>query len=252
MNRKLFSRIFTGLLIASLFSANIFALSLPKPEGFVSDLAGIMDAQTKESISAVLSELESKTSCEIAVVTVKTIGNDTIENAAVTLFKEWGIGKKGQDNGVLILVAVDDRKVKIEVGYGLEGVLPDGLCGQILDDYVVPEFKNGNYPSGISRGAFAVASVIAKDKGVTLTGSMPVSTAPKRSTNPVIIFYIIILIFTFVSSIIRALRRGKGGRYGGGFGGGYMGGGYSGGGSGGGFGGFGGGFSGGGGASRGW
>jgi uncharacterized protein len=251
MNRKNLLQLTAGLIIVSCLSAGIFALSLPKPEGYVSDFAGILDDKSRDQISAVISELESKTSCEIAVVTVKTIGDDTIENAAVSLFKEWGIGKKGQDNGVLILVAANDKKIKIEVGYGLEGVLPDGLCGQILDDYVVPDFRNGDYSAGISRGVFAVASVIAKDKGVTLTGSIPVNTTRKRTVNPMAIVYILIFALAFINSLFRSFRRGRGGRFGGGFGGGYMGGGYSGGDSGG-FGGFGGGFSGGGGASRGW
>ena len=182
-------------------------------------------------------------------MTVKDLGGDTIENAAVTLFKEWGIGKKGKDNGILILVSINDRKAKIEVGYGLEGILPDGLCGEILRTYMLPEFKNGNYPSGLAKGAYAVALTIAKNRGVELTGAaVNMDTAPQNKPNIArTIFNVLFLVFLFIIFIrhpfLFLLFMGMGGGRGSGGGGGFGGGG---------FGGFGGGMSGGGGASGSW
>lgn len=237
------------ILILSFFIAaaavSIHAASFPKPEGWVSDYAGVMDAASKEKTETVIRELEQKTSAEIAVVTVKSLDNTTVEGYAADLLKAWGVGKKGKDNGILILTSVADRKVRIEVGYGLEGILPDGKTGAILDQYVMPQFKAGNYGEGLYQGTLAVASVIAKDAGVEITGELSVEPA-KVTKSPLRIFariiILVILFFVFIRHpFLFLLLLGGGGRGGGGGGGGF-----------GGFGGFGGGSSGGGGSSRGW
>jgi uncharacterized protein len=223
------------------------AAKLPKPEGWVSDFAGVMDAASREKTAAVVQELERKTSAEIAVVTVKKLEGETVESYAADLLSAWGIGKKDKDNGVLILAAIEDRRVRIEVGYGLEGILPDGKTGEILDRYILPPFKEGNYGQGVFQGALAVASVIAKDAGVEITGELPVEPAQEGKTRSGGILSIIIMVLLFIFFVrhpfLFLLLMGGGGRHGGGFGGGFGGGG---------FGGFGGGSSGGGGASRGW
>ncbi|MBN1622193.1 MAG: TPM domain-containing protein [Endomicrobiales bacterium] len=244
--RYYFSLLFLCLL--ALFSAqSVFAARYPKPRDWVSDFANVIDPSYKQKVSSVLTELEQKTSAEISVVTIRSLGNETIESLAVQLFQEWGIGKKGKDNGVLFITSIGERKTRIEVGYGLEGILPDGLTGEILDKYVIPEFKKGDYGRGITLGTFAIASIIADDAGVELTGGIRPASRPggKPSLLRTIfnfIFLVIMGILFIRNPFLFLLFLGMGGR-GGRFGGGGFGGG---------FGGFGGGMSGGGGSSRGW
>jgi len=124
----------------------------PKPVGFVNDFAGIMtESQLKQS-TEIAENLKKDTTAEIVVITVKTIKPYTLEEYSVKLFEKWGIGRRGKDNGVLLLVTMEERKIKIEVGYGLEGVLPDGLCGEIIRNYIVPEFKKGDFGKGVLDG----------------------------------------------------------------------------------------------------
>ncbi len=134
-----------------------------RPEGYVSDLAGVFTASQLADLEAMLRDLDRATTAELAVVTVKTTQPVTVEEYAVKLFEKWGIGKKGRDNGVLMLLATDDRAVKIEVGYGLEPVITDGTAGSILDRYVVPRFKQNDYAGGLTDGAKAIANLIARD-----------------------------------------------------------------------------------------
>ena len=197
-----------------------------------------------------MTELEQKTGAQVTVATFPSVEGGDVDGAAVDLFKAWGIGKKGKDNGVLILAAIEDHRARIEVGYGLEGVIPDSTAGSILRQEIFPEFKQGNYGQGLTNGAAAIAQLIAQDKGVTLTGQVSVTDGGSGGLG----FWGTIALFLVIFIILSALnRRGRGGFWGGGFyGGGFYGGGWGSGGGGGGFGGFGGGGSGGGGASGGW
>lgn len=222
-----------------------------RPSGFVTDEARVLDGGTRGQLESVLRDLESKTSAEVAVVTVSSLDGNEIEDYAVSLFERWGIGKKGKDNGVLFLVAPKDRRMRIEVGYGLEGVIPDALAGQIRDQAVLPLFKSGDLKGGIVTGALTIAQIIAKDANVTLSGAPSHSRRPVRRKKVSLFERVVGLIF-FIIMIPVVIRHPwllffllSGGR-GGGFGGGGFGGGS------GGFGGFGGGLSGGGGASGSW
>ena len=266
--------LFAVLILGSLaWAPDALALTLPEPRGFVSDFAGIVDPASRDSIEALARELREKTGVELAVVTLPDLGGDEIEPVAVDLYAKWGIGKKGTDEGVLILLAAKERRVRIEVGYGLEGILPDGLCGSIIRRVMAPELTQDRTGSGLLAGARAVAGVIAKDRGVPITGAvaLPSDEQSDEGGHPGVF-----LVALFVAMILSAiLRRGSSGRrwrsrrspwwgggggpggFGGMFGGfGGMGGGFGGGGGlgggGGGFGGFGGGRSGGGGASGGF
>ncbi|MEO5936093.1 MAG: TPM domain-containing protein [Terriglobales bacterium] len=229
-----------------------------KPSNYVNDFAGVMDAGTVNKLNLLGLEVESKTQAQIAVVTIKSLDGETIEQFAVDLFKAWGVGGKQDNRGVLILLAVSDRKYRVEVGYGLEPILPDGKVGGFGRE-MVPDLRAGNYSGAVSLVTNRVAQTIAQDARVELLGM----TAPPRrkrrdSGIPGWLILLIFIFFPVLGSILRALglmaprRRGYWG--GGGFGG-FSGGGFGGGGGGGGggsFGGFGGGFSGGGGASGGW
>lgn len=137
----------------------------PEPSGFVNDYAGILAAGERERIEEVCRSLKAATGAEMAVVTVASTGDQTIQMYAVRMFQAWGVGEKGRDNGVLILVAVEDRQVWVEVGYGLEGILPDGKVGAILDRHLVPAFREGRYGDGLYACARALAEEIRTASG---------------------------------------------------------------------------------------
>jgi uncharacterized protein len=221
----------------------------PAYQGYVNDFAQVIPADQKQILENFLGQVEQQTGSQIAVVTVPNVDNADIDVAAVDLFKAWGIGQKGKDNGVLILAAIQDRRMRIEVGYGLESVITDGTSGDIIRQYLRPSFRQGDYGQGLTDGATAVAQLIAQSEGITLTGQVPESKPQDRSPH---LLAKLIVIGIFVLFIL--LTRGWGLFFGGGgfYGGGWGGGGFGGSGGSGGFGGFGGGGSGGGGASGGW
>jgi len=223
----------------------------------VNDFANVIDAENAAKMEALAREVLQKTGTAVVVATVPAIGeNEDYNMYANGLYQAWGIGKKGEDKGVLIFLTVKERKIRIETGYGVEGILPDGRVGQILDNYVVPFLKEGNYGKGLYNAMYACSAYIAKDANVELTGSpVPYGSRHRKEQGVTgllgIILFIIVFIVLMSTKTGRAILlllflsgiRGGGGYGGGGFGGG----GFSGG-----FGGFGGGMSGGGGAGRGF
>jgi uncharacterized protein len=237
--------------------------AIPPPTGFVTDTAHVLDAGTTSRLTSLLEELEAKTGAEIAVLTVDTTAPLDDFSYAMRVFDTWKPGKKGEDTGLVLLLAVKDRKLRVITGYGLEGILPDGLVGQLEDQEIVPALRAGRTSDGIERGVRAFASRIASSKGVTLTG-VPPPQEPARPpelalSSQLLMLGIVLGLFFLIAYLarnappgIRGSRRSWGaGPYYGGWDGGFGGGGGWGGG-GGGFGGFGGGSSGGGGAGRSW
>ncbi|MDP2319636.1 MAG: TPM domain-containing protein [Acidobacteriota bacterium] len=161
------ARLLLLLLLTSYFSllpSVSGAQALPKPDGYVNDFAGILDAATRARLEQRLKEVEATSSSEIAVATVTSLEGMSVEEYATRLFKEWGVGQEKTDNGVLILVAPNDREMRIEVGYGLEGVLPDGLAGQIRDEQFLPRFRDDDYTGGISAGVSRIADIVEKNQ----------------------------------------------------------------------------------------
>lgn len=150
-----------------LLSTLLAAQSFPKPLGRVSDFAGVIDPAIEAEIDHRLDLLEQQTSSEIAVATVESLAGMSVEEYANRLFKEWGVGQAKQDNGVLVLVAPKEREMRIEVGYGLEGVLPDGLSGQIVREQFTPRFRDGDYSGGIRDGVARVADIVQKHQVLT-------------------------------------------------------------------------------------
>jgi uncharacterized protein len=138
----------------------VMAQSFPRPQGFVSDFAGLIDPTARAALESRLDKLSKETGAELAVVTVVSLDGDSIEDYAVRLFEDWGIGQKEANNGVLFITSLVDRKVRIEVGYGLEPVITDGRAGRILDSKVLPSFREGDYSSGIIAGAAAIEELI--------------------------------------------------------------------------------------------
>jgi uncharacterized protein len=230
------------------FAQNV---AYPAPTGYVVDQSGIIDDAAKTRMEGWLLELKQKTTAEIAVVTVDTTEPVSIEEYAVNLFKRFGIGQKGKDNGVLLLVSYKDHHVRIEVGYGLEGAVTDAYSSRIINSIIVPEFKQGHFSDGIEKGLAAIVTLVAKEYNVTLTGVPQPEYQNGETASSWFWVLILIVIFILLSRggmffpiFISGGGYGRGGFGGGGFGGG---GGFSGG-----FGGFGGGMSGGGGASGSW
>ena len=226
----------------------------PQPGVRVYDGVDVFSPQEKAALEAFLKDVEDETTAQIAVIAIPSLRGGELNDVAVKLFEKWGLGQKEKDNGVLLLAALEDRKVKIEVGYGLEGALNDARAGRILDEYVLPSFRANRFSEGLSRGAFAIADVVARESGVELTNRLSGakgSAGAKSGTSDEALPPALLVFFFFGFIILMTYLQAKHGRRGGGFGGG-VGGGFRG---GGGFssgGGFGGGRSGGGGASRGW
>jgi uncharacterized protein len=237
-------------------------IQVPQPRGFVSDFADVLDPPTRQRLDALIRELKEKTGAEIAVVTVRTTAPETAFDYAMAIAEQWKPGDAKKDNGVVFLVAVDDREMQILTGYGVEGPLPDGRVGEIRDTLVVPAFRKGDYARGVSDATATMAALIAEDAGVKLSGApAPVRRAARRDRGGGGFGLVALLLFLVVSAFLNTLgggsgrgrRRRRGGWAapiilgGGGFG---RGGGFGGG--GGGFGGFGGGGFGGGGAGGKW
>lgn len=160
----------------------------PKPTAaagiYVQDYAQVLSAEDKRRLLSIGQELDDKTTAQLTVVIVKTLDGQPIEDYALAILREWGIGSKEKNNGALIVVAVQDRRSRIEVGYGLEGLLTDGLTGRIQDQSMIPYFRKGNYAAGIVNGYAVTASLIAKDAGVQLTSINSEQIAvPAKTTN---------------------------------------------------------------------
>jgi len=246
----------TALLIAARTAAVAAEPSIPPPQGFVSDFAGVIDAPTKRYLDGMIRDLKMKTGAEIAVVTVDSTQPLSAFDYAMKIAESWKPGAKGKDNGVVFLIAVRDRDLFILTGYGIEGALPDGKVGEIRDRAVVPRFKQGDYSGGIRAGTEALAAVIAAEYNVKLSVAPPSQRQAPPSAVPLVplIFAIIFIVLLFRSGLwpLLFLPRGRN-HWGGSFGGGGFGGSSGGfGGGGGGFGGFGGGDFGGGGAGGRW
>ncbi len=249
-----------SILITIVASAAVASTPEPPatPRDYVTDLAGVISSDVKTQLNALLLELEQKTTAQVLVLTVQSLDGQSIEEFAFNTKEKWKLGQKGKDNGVLIAVAVKDHKYRLEIGYGLESVLPDSLVGTIGREYLVPYFRKGDYSTGIANATVALIQTIARHEGVQITGMSGVRSDHEISTGkPPSIFHIaIIAIFMVIGLILcithpqqcllilfaSSMGRGRGGWSGGD-------GGFGGGGS---FGGGGGGSGGGGGASGSW
>jgi uncharacterized protein len=263
MNRlKLF--LASALLLVSFFASAQDIPARPNPPRLVNDFAGVLSADEAQRLEQQLVAYDDSTSNQVAVVLVKTLNDYPIEEYALKLFRSWGIGNTKTNNGVLIIAALEDRKIRIEVGYGLEGAIPDITANHIIENDIKPDFRSGDYYDGLSKAANSIIKAAAGEY------KAPANYRKKKGGSGFPLGFIVVIII--LVAIFGGRNRGGGGgmmsRRGsgwlgpfilgsmlgrgssGGFGGG--GGGWSGGGGGGGFGGFGGGSSGGGGASGSW
>jgi len=169
---------------ACLVGAHVRAADVPFLTGRVVDDANILSPDARARLTAALKAHEDATTNQVVVLTVPTIGGESVEEYAVRVFSTWKLGQKGKDNGVLVVVVPQDRKMRIEVGYGLEPTLPDGAAGQIIRTWMTPAFKAGNYDKGVEDG---VAAIIARLEGrAAPEGKTPVATTSAgRPTNSI-------------------------------------------------------------------
>lgn len=170
-----------------------------QPSGFINDYTGTFSAEQKQALENKIAQFNKDTSNEIAVVLIPSLKEDTIENFAVKLFEDWQIGKKGKDNGVLVLVAKDDRQMRIEVGYGLEGALTDAQSNWIINQVMQPAFRADDFYGGLDK---AVDQIMAATKGEYVPSDSQSSGPKKSSFDPEFIFYIVIFGFMWLASIL--------------------------------------------------
>ncbi|MBI3951316.1 MAG: TPM domain-containing protein [Acidobacteria bacterium] len=280
-HQRLARRLVGGLLLILSFSLVGQADEYPSARGFVNDFAGIIDSEAASQMEAMLRQLRDRAGIEIAVVTVPSLNGRPIEDYSIELARRWGVGGKEENSGLLLLIAPNERKYRIEVGYGLEGDIPDGLAGEI-GRRMRPYFRRQEYSQGILLAVNSIVATLAEKRNLRIEGSDPALAyhePPRRergSSGFGILLLLVIIIVVIAISASDAGRRGGPGRrrrygrasdwlwypilFGGGGSGGFGGyrggrsswGGFGGGGGGGGFGGFGGGSFGGGGASGDW
>lgn len=175
------------------------------PSQYVVDLAGVMDSGRQAKLNAMLKDLEAQTTAQVVVLTLNSLEGEPIEAFSHQTAVKWGIGQKGKDNGVLITVAVKDRKYRIEVGYGLESTLPDSLVGSIGRRYLVPHFGKGNFAGGIMAAASEIIRILTLGKGGEAAGAETTATdQPKNPSRPVLIILIcsVIVILAVILAIL--------------------------------------------------
>ncbi len=202
---------FFVIAVATLWSATALAYTSPgSPSGFVNDFAGILSQETKTKLENSLVAEQQKTSNEIVVVTVPSLDDETIETYAVELFRQWGIGKKGKDNGVLLLVAPNQKQMRIEVGYGLEGQLTDYISSLINIRDILPSFRKNDFEGGISNGVASIIKALHGDigndifKNQSLGANLDDSSKIKTTSNLFFVFFAIIIFF--INVIVFAIK----------------------------------------------
>lgn len=242
MLKTLLPKLFLVLLLA--VPARLFAVTPPVPSvppGQVVDLASILEPGQKQQLAAILHDLERKTSVQMVILTITSLDGEDINSFSLKIAEQWKLGQKEKDNGLLLTVALDDRKYRFETGYGLESVLPDSLLGTIGRQSLVPYFKQGNYGQGIAAATGTIIDILARHYQVEITGSETLDRAVDRNESPganLVIFFIMVIMFIIIVNARRKNRRtpgtgpviypggwGSGGGFSGGFGGGFGGGG---------------------------
>lgn len=189
-----------ALILTIATSASVaFAYTSPgSPRGFVNDFAQVLSPSVITTLEQELNDFERTTSNEIVVVTVRDMSGDYVEHYAVKLFEEWGIGKKDVDNGALLLVALEERKLRIEVGYGLEGALPDSVAQSIVDHEITPHLQQGDYDGAVTAGVRAIEQATKGEY-----------SAPADDTDGDLLQGVFILVIFFLQFVAAVLARSK-------------------------------------------
>jgi uncharacterized protein len=200
--KKYFALFTITLIILSWCTITAFgAVDIPAPEMHVADRANIIEEQTENSLNNFLAELEMKTGTQMVVLTVNTTGGMPIDQFSIDVANQWELGQSQLDNGVLVVIANEDRKYRIEVGSGLETVIPNSFCEEIGTILFTPNFRNGNYNEGIYQGSIAIINKIANDIGVTISGAPKEIHLPRRRSSglsflPILLIFILPLLLS--------------------------------------------------------
>lgn len=211
--KKVFTLLSVIVLILSL-SVSSFAIKLPTPTSdfFVNDFVNIIYDTDESEIMNIGVDLYSQTTAQVVVVTINSLDGYDVDEYALELGREWGVGSEN-DNGVVILLSLTDREISIQVGYGLEGCLNDGKVGRILDDYAIPYLSNNNFSTGITETYKAVVSVICEEYGISLVDGYQVDDYYYETNNDPEIAELIITVFVIITIIIVFTKGGRGGLF---------------------------------------
>jgi len=180
----------------------------PPPVSYVVDKADLIEDAAQARLAGILQELEQKTTAQMIILTVKSTQGVPIEQYSLQQAEQWGLGKKGKDNGLLFLIAVNDRKYRFETGYGLEQILPDSMLGSIGRSYLVPAFKAGHYSRGILETTSVIARTIADSQGVKLSGLPEVTPHKKQRGFSLGSLFALLFFVLFFSSLSRSRSGG--------------------------------------------
>lgn len=198
------------IIILSLLALQLFALKVPKLTGHVNDYANVLSSNEKSTLENFLIDFEKKTSSQVALLTIKSLEGENLEDYSIKVVDDWKLGRKGNDNGVLLLVSMQEKKMRIEVGYGVEGVLTDAKSSYVINNYIVPDFKKGDFYTGISTGIAAITGIISEDLTIT-EEQITQSRQKQKKSKGQLPFGFIIFIFMMVFSRL-GRGRGRGGR----------------------------------------
>ncbi len=202
--KKIFQSFCILIVLCIIMSYTAFAIDLPKPtnEFFVNDFADVIDEETENDIMAIGASLYKQTTAQVVVVTVDSLDGYDVDEYALELGREWGVGDEDKNNGVVLLMAVSEREVTIQVGYGLEGRLTDGKTGRILDNYAVPYLKDNDYSKGLSEAYKAIVTEVYEEYDVTPQVDYDMdeyynddSDAMDRVVSLIIIVIVLLIIF---------------------------------------------------------
>ena len=203
---------FILIIALTLFPLQLFALDAPKLTGRINDQAGLLSPETRQLLDQKLAAFERDTSNQVAVLTIASLQGDDIDQFSIRVADAWKLGQKGKDNGVLLVLAQAERKVRIEVGRGLQGVLPDITAGRIIRETMRPHLKSGNFDQGIT---VAVDSIIAATKGEFKgTGESTQKHATKKTSSSFITFFLLALVAAAILGLFSRYLGGAAGAVG--------------------------------------
>lgn len=234
------NKFFVSILLSLFFLSSIFALSVPNLTSPIVDNANLISDGVEQNINNQLEDLSDSTGIQLAVLTIPTLEGEVLESYSMKVAETWELGSAEKDTGVLLLIALEERSIRIEVGYGLEGVLTDTKCGLIIRNVIAPEFRNGNYQAGIVNAVNNMVGLVKGDESLVSKRVLNESSGDSGAFifMGVVLLYGFIFVMAVISSKKRGPRTGTGTRttpyvhhiprnFGGGGGGGFSGGGGS-------------------------
>lgn len=217
--KKINNVLIITLILSISLTFSSMAINLPQPTNdfFVNDFANVIDNEVENELQAIGVSLYRQTTAQVVVVTVQSLDGYEVEEYALELGREWGVGSEESDNGVVLLVSVSDREITIQVGYGLEGCLPDGKTGRILDSYAIPYLSQDDYSTGLSETYKAIVAIVCEEYGVELDEYDLEEYETEENIDDKIIFTIyFIFMIIIVLALVFSKKSGGGTHHGGG------------------------------------